>query len=70
MLDLHYVEDVDADTDMNVVMTGEGGSSRCRAPPRVSRSTASLDALLDLAAAGCAELTRRPAAALAAVPSR
>jgi ribonuclease PH len=38
VLDLDYVEDSDCDTDMNVVMTGSGGSSRCRAPPRARRS--------------------------------
>ena len=33
-LDLDYSEDVRAEVDMNVVMTGAGASSRCRAPPR------------------------------------
>ena len=31
LLDLEYKEDVNADTDCNVVMTGDGSSSRCRA---------------------------------------
>ena len=40
-LDLPYEEDVRAETDMNVVMTGDGqASSRCRAPPRARPSTA------------------------------
>ena len=64
VLDLDYVEDVTADTDMNVVMTGDGRVRRGAGHRRgASRSTATaLDALLDLAAAGCAELTRRAAA--------
>ena len=33
MLDLPYVEDVRAETDMNVVVTGAASSSRCRARP-------------------------------------
>jgi ribonuclease PH len=53
-----YEEDVRAETDMNVVMTGDGGSSRCRAPPRARLRPAELDALLDLAEKGCADLTR------------
>ena len=41
-------------------------SSRCRAPPRARCSTGkTLDQLLDLAVAGCAELTRLQADALA-----
>ncbi len=39
-LDLHYDDDVRAETDMNVVMTGKGTSSRCRGLPRWSLSTA------------------------------
>lgn len=59
VLDLDYVEDVDADTDMNVVMTGDGhfvevqGTAEGRPFDRVL-----LDELLDLAAGGCTELTR------------
>ena len=57
-LDLHYDDDVRADTDMNVVMTGGGhfvevqGTAEGQAFDR-----ALLDRLLDLAAAGCADLT-------------
>ena len=39
-LDLMYDEDVHAETDMNVVVTGGGRSSRCRARPRAHRSAA------------------------------
>ena len=39
-LDLHYDDDVCAETDMNVVMTGKGTSSRWWGLPRVSLSTA------------------------------
>jgi len=58
-LDLPYEEDVRAETDMNVVMTGEGsfvevqGTAEGQAFDR-----AMLDSLLDLAAKGCADLTR------------
>ena len=42
---------------MNVVMTGAGASSRCRAPPRALPFTRDeLDALLDLAEAGIGEI--------------
>ena len=40
MLDLPYIEDSQAMTDMNVAMTGSGDSSRSRAPPSIVRSTA------------------------------
>jgi ribonuclease PH len=64
-LDLHYEEDVRADTDMNVVMTGDGRfvevQGTAEAEP-FGRDT--LTALLDLAAAGCEELTRLQRAAL------
>ena len=66
MLDLCYTEDAGADTDMNVVMSGTGefievqGTAEGRPFDR-----ATLDRLLDLGAAGCAELTRLQQAALA-----
>jgi ribonuclease PH len=57
-LDLPYEEDVRADTDMNVVMTGDGRfveiQGTAEAEPFVREE---LDALLGLAAKGCAELT-------------
>ncbi|MFL6136607.1 MAG: ribonuclease PH [Frankiaceae bacterium] len=65
-LDLCYEEDVRAETDMNVVCTGDGAFVEVQgtaegAPFR----RAELDGLLDLAAAGCAHLTRLQAEALA-----
>ena len=67
MLDLAYTEDVRAETDMNIVTTGRGlfvevqGTAE-GAPFRRDE----LDALLDLAVAGCAELARIQAEALGA----
>jgi ribonuclease PH len=58
MLDLAYVEDVRAQTDMNVVVTGDGkfvevqGTAEGAPFDRVL-----LDGLLDLALAGCSDLT-------------
>jgi ribonuclease PH len=40
VLDLDYIEDSGCDTDMNVVMTDPGTSSKCRARPKARRSTA------------------------------
>ena len=57
-LDLAYEEDVRAGTDMNVVCTGTGGFVEVQGTAEgavFDRPT--LDALLDLAVAGCAELT-------------
>ncbi len=65
-LDLPYEEDVRAETDMNVVMTGESafvevqGTAEGQAFDRTM-----LDALLDLAVKGCADLTRLQQEALA-----
>jgi ribonuclease PH len=65
-LDLMYEEDVRAETDMNVVATGTGEFVEVQgtaegAPFRRDE----LDALLDLAVTGCAQLTELQAAALA-----
>ncbi|MDN4472930.1 ribonuclease PH [Demequina zhanjiangensis] len=58
MLDLPYVEDVRAETDMNVVMTGDGGFVEVQGTAEGAPfSKAELDALLELATAGNAELT-------------
>ncbi|MFI9588805.1 ribonuclease PH [Nonomuraea sp. NPDC052265] len=58
MLDLCYTEDVAAETDMNVVMTGEGAFVEVQGTAEgVPFDRAALDQLLDLAAAGCEELT-------------
>ncbi|MGH3242941.1 MAG: ribonuclease PH [Spirillospora sp.] len=65
-LDLCYEEDGAANTDMNVVCTGDGRFAEVQGTAeRAPFDRAELDALLDLASAGCAELTRLQAAALA-----
>jgi ribonuclease PH len=57
MLDLCYREDVGAEVDMNVVMTGDGELVEVQATgERISFSRASLDELLGLAAAGIERL--------------
>jgi ribonuclease PH len=64
-LDLHYDDDVAADTDMNVVMTGDGRYIEVQGTAEGEPfDRALLDELLALAASGCAELTRLQAAAL------
>ena len=64
-LDLHYDDDVRADTDMNVVMTGAGTFVEVQGTAeREPFDRAMLNNLLDLAADGCAELTMLQADAL------
>jgi ribonuclease PH len=64
-LDLHYDDDVAADTDMNVVMTGDGRFVEVQGTAEQEPFDRELlDRLLDLAAAGCTELTRLQRAAL------
>ena len=59
MLDLCYPEDVAAETDMNVVCTGDGRFVEVQGTAEGAPfDRAELDALLDLAVGGCAELTR------------
>jgi ribonuclease PH len=66
-LDLCYDEDVAADTDMNVVCTGDGSFVEVQGTAeREPFGRALLDELLDLAVAGCAELTKIQHAALGA----
>jgi ribonuclease PH len=66
-LDLCYDEDVAAETDMNVVCTGDGGFVEVQGTAeRGAFSRALLDELLDLAVAGCAELTKMQHVALGA----
>jgi ribonuclease PH len=66
MLDLCYTEDSAADTDMNVVMTGDGAfievQGTAEGAPFDRRL---LDELLDLAGTGCAQLTTLQRDALA-----
>ena len=58
-LDLHYDDDVRAETDMNVVMTGDGlfveVQGTAEGEPFDRRH---LDGLLSMAEKGCADLTR------------
>jgi ribonuclease PH len=66
MLDLCYEEDVSADTDMNIVCTSDGNFVEVQGTAEgVPFDRALLNQLLDLGVAGCAELTRLQAAALA-----
>ena len=66
-LDLPYVEDVAAGTDMNVVCTGAGEFVEVQGTAEGAPfDRAALDALLDLALAGCARLAEIQRAALAA----
>jgi len=65
-LDLCYDEDVVAETDMNVVCTGAGDFVEIQGTAeRDPFSRAMLGQLLDLASAGCTELTRLQAEVLA-----
>ncbi len=58
-LDLPYEEDVRAETDMNVVMTGTGSFVEVQGTAEGAPfDRAELDALLGLAEKGCADLTR------------
>lgn len=58
-LDLCYEEDSAAGTDMNVVCTGDGRFVEVQGTAEGAPfDRAELDALLDLAAGGCADLTR------------
>ncbi|MGL4173587.1 MAG: ribonuclease PH [Actinomycetota bacterium] len=67
VLDLCYDEDVTAGTDMNVVMTGDGRYIEVQGTAEGQPfDRAELDALLALAASGCATLTGEQARALAA----
>ena len=66
MLDLPYVEDVRAETDMNVVMTGDGRFVEVQGTAEGAPfDKGELDALLELAAKGCADLTDLQSEALA-----
>jgi ribonuclease PH len=64
-LDLCYTEDVAAETDMNVVCTGDGEFVEIQGTAeREPFSRDLLDEMLRLAVSGCAELTRLQRAAL------
>ena len=66
LLDLCYEEDVRAETDMNVVCTGDGRFVEVQGTAEGEPfDRAELNALLDLAVAGCAELDAAQRAVLA-----
>ncbi len=66
-LDLMYEEDVRAETDMNVVITGGGEFVEVQGTAEGAPfHRAELDAMLDLAVAGCADLAHIQAEALEA----
>ena len=68
-LDLMYEEDVRAETDMNVVVTGTGEFVEVQGTAEGTPFRRDeLDALLDLAVAGCADLARMQDEALATTP--
>ncbi|HWJ61384.1 MAG TPA: ribonuclease PH [Acidimicrobiales bacterium] len=70
MLDLPYVEDSTAETDMNVVMTGSGGYVEVQGTAEgAPYSRAELDALLDLAEGGIAQIVELQRAVLATPPA-
>jgi ribonuclease PH len=65
-LDLNYDEDVRAETDMNVVCTGDGHFVEVQGTAEGEPfSRELLDQLLEMAVLGCTELTRLQRAALA-----
>jgi ribonuclease PH len=67
LLDLQYEEDVRAETDMNVVCTGDGRFVEVQGTAeREPFDRALLDSLLDLGSAGCLELAKLQAEALSA----
>jgi ribonuclease PH len=67
VLDLPYVEDVDAETDMNVVVTGSGDFVEVQGTAEGAPFTRDeLNALLDLALSGTGELALIQAGALGA----
>jgi ribonuclease PH len=66
MLDLCYTEDSAADTDMNIVMSGDGEFIEVQGTAEGAPFDRQvLEQLLDLGAAGCAQLTELQQAALA-----
>jgi ribonuclease PH len=66
MLDLCYTEDVTAETDMNIVCTSDGNFVEVQGTAEGKPfDRALLNSLLDLGAAGCAELSKLQQAALA-----
>ena len=65
VLDLDYIEDSDCDTDMNVVMTADGGFVEIQGTAEGEPFTReAMNAMLDLAASGIADLLKMQQAAL------
>ena len=65
VLDLDYIEDSDCDTDMNVVMTADGGFVEIQGTAEGEPfDRATMDQMLDLAHAGIAELLSKQQAVL------
>jgi ribonuclease PH len=59
VLDLDYIEDSDCDTDMNVVMTADGGFVEIQGTAEGEPfDRAAMNAMLDLAASGIGELLK------------
>jgi ribonuclease PH len=70
LLDLDYSEDSHAETDMNVVMTSEGGFVEVQGTAEGAPfSRAELDQLLELASGGIARITAAQGALLAEPPA-
>jgi ribonuclease PH len=70
MLDLPYEEDVRADTDMNVVMTGSGNFVEVQGTAEhAAFDRNELNSMLDLAAAGIARINDAQRAVLATAPT-
>jgi ribonuclease PH len=65
VLDLDYLEDSDCDTDMNVVMLGNGHFVEVQGTAEGNAfSRAEMDTLLELASDGIAQLIEKQRAAL------
>jgi len=68
VLDLDYLEDSDCDTDMNIVMTGSGGFVEVQGTAEGAPfSRIEMEAMLDLAQGGIAQIVAKQKAALAVV---
>jgi len=68
VLDLDYLEDSDCDTDMNIVMTGSGGFVEVQGTAEGAPfSRIEMEAMLDLAQGGIAQIVAKQKAALGVV---
>ena len=66
VLDLDYIEDSDCDTDMNVVMTADGGFVEIQGTAEGEPfARQAMNAMLDLAASGISDLLKKQQVALA-----